>query len=365
MRALAIAMVVCAHALYIFQGYDNAFFDLMRVVGVYGVEVFFVLSGFLIGGILLRLITTTTFSTMTVLYFWVRRWFRTLPLYFLMLLVNVLVAISIGYDLPPNLWRYFFFLQNFATEHIPFFPESWSLSVEEYAYLIAPLCLFLCSKFIVNKERIFIFTAIFLSLVFFVTKVYYQLNFAKEYQTMLLWNSHLKSIVIYRLDAIFYGFIMAYLFCKNFEGIKKMKNVLLLMGITICFAVLIVVPFLGVFIENCSWYWNVLYLPLNSIGIALMLPYLYFLKEPRKSLKYVIEKVSLYSYAMYLLHYTFILYLMQVNFNFETLSFLQRLLFVLVYFGLTYLLSKLVYTCFERPFTNLRDSNVIKHFFIK
>ena len=107
MRAIAIAMVVFSHALYIFQGYNNAIISGIQVIGVQGVEVFFVLSGFLIGGILLRLTKTTLFSRKELFHFWVRRWFRTLPLYFLMLLINILAALLIGYELPQTVWRYF------------------------------------------------------------------------------------------------------------------------------------------------------------------------------------------------------------------------------------------------------------------
>ena len=108
MRAIAISMVVLSHALYVFQGYDNALIDGMQVIGVQGVEVFFVLSGFLIGGILLKLLQSTSFSINEVFHFWIRRWFRTLPLYFLMLCIKSVFS-NAKIKLMPRIHEYFLF----------------------------------------------------------------------------------------------------------------------------------------------------------------------------------------------------------------------------------------------------------------
>ena len=362
-RAIAISMVVLSHATYIFQGNEV---QGLQLLGVQGVELFFVLSGFLIGGLLLRLINTTSFSKRDMLYFWIRRWFRTLPLYFLMLGVNILIALIVGYKLPENLWHYVFFLQNFLDYHIPFFPESWSLSVEEYAYILAPVGLYgsnMVFKKVKRKDKLFLWVSILLVLLFFVSKWYYYFSTVDTFQSLTLWNANLKAIVIYRLDAIFYGFILVYCFNKYKKQIKHIKHLLFFLGIALCTLVLVVIPYLGTTIEQFPFYWNVLYLPLNSIGICLTLPMFYFLKAPKGAWAAIIKNISLYSYAMYLLHYTFILYLMQLWLNFNSLNIGQRLICVLFYLTVIYICSNLVYKYFERPFTDLRDSFRIKQFF--
>lgn len=365
MRAIAIAMVVFSHALYIFQGYNNAIISGIQVIGVQGVEVFFVLSGFLIGGILLRLTKTTLFSRKELFHFWVRRWFRTLPLYFLMLLINILAALLIGYELPQTVWRYFFFLQNFSDYHVPFFPESWSLSVEEFAYLLGPFCLYIfykiANRYTINKEKIFLIVSVLLVLVFFISKIIYYWSSVDDVQSLEIWNSNLKAIVIYRLDAIFYGFILLYYFNQNKIKIEKLKDKLFLAGMCLWVMVLVILPLSGITIQAYPFYWNVLYLPFNSIAICLMLPYLYFLKPPKQRLSKFIKSISMYSYAMYLLHYTFILYLMQIILDFQKLNLLERIMCLFVYLFITYFLSKIVYTYFEKPMTNLRDSKRIKN----
>lgn len=120
MRAMAIVMVVVAHAVFVFKGYSNSFFDILHIFGFLGVEIFFVLSGFLIGGILFKLFRTKDVSFMDLKHFWIRRWFRTLPLYFLFLIINILIALLTGFELPNSLWKYLFFLQNFSDTHITF-----------------------------------------------------------------------------------------------------------------------------------------------------------------------------------------------------------------------------------------------------
>ncbi|WP_298239244.1 acyltransferase [uncultured Algibacter sp.] len=365
MRAIAITMVVFSHSLYIFQGYNNVIISAVQVIGVQGVEVFFVLSGFLIGGMLFRLIKTTQFSRKELFHFWVRRWFRTLPLYFLMLLINIVVALLLGYELPQTLWRYFFFLQNFSAYHVPFFPESWSLSVEEFAYLLGPFCLFtfykIANRYIIKKEKIFLLVSMLLVFVFLISKFIYYWSFLDEVQSLRIWNSNLKAIVIYRLDAIFYGFILLYYFKQNKTKIEKLKDKLFIIGIFLWVMVLVILPLSGITIQTHTFYWNVLYLPFNSIAICLMLPYLCFLRPPRRRFFKFVKSISVYSYAMYLLHYNFILYLMQIFLDFQKLNLVERIIGLFVYLSLTYFLSKIVYTYFEKPITNLRDSKRIKN----
>ena len=80
MRALAIIFVVMSHGSMLEKA--NTDFPWIRLVN--GVELFFVLSGFLIGGILIKNFQkTNSFGIKEIYNFWIRRWFRTLPNYYL------------------------------------------------------------------------------------------------------------------------------------------------------------------------------------------------------------------------------------------------------------------------------------------
>lgn len=360
MRAIAISMVLIAHAMFIFKDFKNPLIDVIHIFGFLGVEIFFVLSGFLIGGILFQLFKSKEVSFKDLTRFWMRRWFRTLPLYFLFLIVNILIAVGVGFELPKSLWKYLFFLQNFSTTHIPFFPESWSLSVEEYAYLIAPLSLFSFLGIFkkqkhVTREKLFLYTSLLLVILFLITKIIYNIVNHDISQNLELWNSNLKALVIYRLDAIFYGFVLVYFFETNKALIKRLKNILCFIGCMIIFVTLVLVPSSGFTIENNSWYWNVFYLPCNSIGIAMILPFLFYLETANNSIKLFINNMSIYSYSMYLLHYTCLLYIMEMLIEFEGLNMFYRIIWVVIYLIITYFFSKVIYTYFEKPITDLRD----------
>ena len=124
-RGLAIFMVVSFHY----------FPNKVTTIGWTGVNLFFVLSGYLIGGILIDNRTSDAyFGT-----FYARRCFRIVPLYALNVLLFAAIA---GLDQP--LWRYALFVQNLSwisegTVSLSWMSPTWSLAVEEQFYLILPL----------------------------------------------------------------------------------------------------------------------------------------------------------------------------------------------------------------------------------
>ena len=145
MRFFAIVFVVFGHIWYVFPQ-----LHFMGHIWVFGVEVFFVLSGFLIGGILIKVLEKEV-SKRALYNFWVRRWFRTLPNYYLFLLINI-IAFSYFKDSYQWNYSYLFFLQNLAWMPERFFSVSWSLAVEEWFYLIVPSLVFILC--IAKKESI-------------------------------------------------------------------------------------------------------------------------------------------------------------------------------------------------------------------
>jgi peptidoglycan/LPS O-acetylase OafA/YrhL len=115
-----------------------------------GVDLFFVLSGFLIAGILLQSVDTKNyFST-----FYIRRAARIIPLYvviFFVLVTVIYLAPKLGLEYIANsasghlpLWSYLTFTQNFlyaAREKFadPWMDVTWSLAVEEQFYIVLSL----------------------------------------------------------------------------------------------------------------------------------------------------------------------------------------------------------------------------------
>jgi peptidoglycan/LPS O-acetylase OafA/YrhL len=161
-RGLAILTVVLFHFLHPFVLGTSAFVVLIREVislGWTGVDLFFVLSGFLIGGILIdHRRSEHYFKT-----FYVRRVCRIVPIYFfgvgLFFVLGWLLSSKASTQwysktfvpLPhcPG-WSYFVFLQNFwiarmGTTAPHWTGITWSLCVEEQFYLLMPLTIWLVS----------------------------------------------------------------------------------------------------------------------------------------------------------------------------------------------------------------------------
>jgi peptidoglycan/LPS O-acetylase OafA/YrhL len=130
----------------------------LALMGWSGVDLFFVLSGFLIGGILVDARNSPSYFKT----FYTRRFFRIIPIYYLWILAYVVLVAVAGAALRARsnsglimplgtpIYAHFFFLQNLMV--IPFaglagawFSHLWSLAVEEQFYLVSPLVVRLLS----------------------------------------------------------------------------------------------------------------------------------------------------------------------------------------------------------------------------
>ncbi|MEI6876293.1 MAG: acyltransferase, partial [Spirochaetota bacterium] len=150
LRGLAILMVFASHVdprtsevIAQLSGLGSFAFWFFHRLGRTGVELFFILSGFLIGGLLFR--ETSGTGRIDIWRFWIRRGFKIWPSYWLLLLVLALTRTtgyidtrSIGTALQ-SAAMHLFFLQNYLPDN-PNGP-TWSLAVEEHFYLFLPLLL--------------------------------------------------------------------------------------------------------------------------------------------------------------------------------------------------------------------------------
>ena len=153
LRGIAIILVLIHHATLYRpdQGIDG-WIAILPLSGWWGVDLFFVLSGFLITGILLDTRDSRNYYTS----FYARRALRIFPVYYLCLFVGlVLLPLSaelsrviVGpYDLPPKL-PYWLYLTNFSIADRGmvhgWLDVAWSLAIEEQFYIVWALVVFLC-----------------------------------------------------------------------------------------------------------------------------------------------------------------------------------------------------------------------------
>jgi peptidoglycan/LPS O-acetylase OafA/YrhL len=165
LRGFAILLVISIHYFYdpgpnLPRGlhYLQSFFAL----GWTGVDLFFVLSGFLIGGILLDVRASPNYFKT----FYIRRFFRIVPLYYLWLFC-LIALVFLGDSFLPSqtqstqpaidwqIWAHFLFLQNLWSNHYStlagwWLAVTWSLAIEEQFYLAVPfLVRFLSRQYLI------------------------------------------------------------------------------------------------------------------------------------------------------------------------------------------------------------------------
>ena len=140
LRVAAITLVVNCHIVSTIN--ETGWLTLLQAGGK-GVDLFFVLSGWLLGRQLLRELRGT--GTLDVRRFWYRRWLRTLPAYYACLALAVGQQIISGNAerVQPS---FLFFGQNYQLP-LPYFGVSWSLCVEEHFYLLVAPALLLFFRF--------------------------------------------------------------------------------------------------------------------------------------------------------------------------------------------------------------------------
>ncbi|MBY7871703.1 acyltransferase [Vibrio fluvialis] len=216
LRAIAVTLVTLYH------------FNFMPF-GWVGVDIFFVLSGFLIGGIILDDILKNNFSFKE---FYIKRAFRILPLYYFVLAFGVLFknhATPMGVVEIKTIISGLLFLQ---TTGAYFFPDlfpinqeyvvggSWSLVIEEMFYIFAPLIIFILCK--VTRNNLKLLLAAFTMIVFsgVLTRLGMTSSFAPDDP-----NWHFASFIQFhsRYDEIAMGVALA-IVIRVFDQASLKKN---------------------------------------------------------------------------------------------------------------------------------------------
>lgn len=356
MRCLAILIVLFGHSWVFFEKWlwtiipgtetpiGTPLFNLIN--GFDGVDLFFVLSGFLIGTILIKLYEKTEkFDFATVLNFWKRRWLRTVPAYIFFLSLNIGLA-HFTFKAINGDWTYFLFLQNFTEGGLAFFPESWSLSIEEWFYMTLPSLLVIWHVFTKNstskKNRLLIYLIIYLLLA---SVFRFTVGLTSD---ILSLNDDIRTVVLMRLDTIGFGVLMAWLKLYRKDLWNQWKNWLFTVGL-----VLLIINFYVGVIEKVEWYRNTVYYSFVGLGMALLIPKFYSIQIKAGWFRSFVVITSLVSYSMYLINYSILLKLFERYMRIENVG--QAFGFGIAFLLILYLLSILSYKYVEQPFIKLRE----------
>jgi peptidoglycan/LPS O-acetylase OafA/YrhL len=326
LRGIAILLVLSFHLFNV--GFLYPFFSL----GWMGVELFFVLSGFLITGILLD----TKFEPNFIKSFLVRRALRTLPLYYAVLIIFAIAAPYFS----PTKWfaeyQLFFWTHtsNFLSAlrgHFRPLGHFWSLAIEEQFYLFWPfVVLILTPKRLIGLSVFLIALGIFLR------------SFSPASNLIL-------AIPFKHLDAILIGAITAVL--------VRAKPALLFANIEKIFAVCAIV-FVGFVIINIDPHGWVLTNPLTLTVTAIFFGSVMIMSIKSSFIESLLANKFLlffgkYSYGMYV--FNSILYHLSNWAGADRLTANQKLIPYTGVLVLTVVLSYLSYNLFEVKFLQLKN----------
>ncbi|MBJ7311651.1 acyltransferase family protein [Rugamonas sp. CCM 8940] len=134
LRALAIVLVFMSHYASFVSGEPT--FGFLGEVGWSGVDLFFALSGYLIGNQILAALRGP--ERLSLGRFYARRLLRTLPNFYVVLALYACWPYFRGASVMPELWRFLSFTQNLGLNPGTAFSHAWSLCVEEQFYMLLP-----------------------------------------------------------------------------------------------------------------------------------------------------------------------------------------------------------------------------------
>lgn len=322
LRCVAILLVIGRHFPY---------YDAWAKIGWIGVDLFFVLSGFLISGLLF-----VEYKTHGRIRFWrfvVRRGFKIWPSFYLMVGAFIGVSFIFHQDNWRSVVASLFFVQNYVPENLlpTIVGHTWSLAVEEHFYIGLPLLLIALS-FNRRKDP---FSAI--PVIFGLTAIG---CLALRSFTMAPgdapWGTQL------RIDSLFAGVTLGYLYHFRRTSFDRLTGNFALLVAAICCLpvaffnvqsrVMETVGLTALYIGfSFLLAWSVVRVPTNRVAQALLGP---------------LAKVGFYSYSIYLWH-TFIGRAVETN----SKTFGAFWLYVGLCIGIGIVLSKVV----EQPYLALRE----------
>lgn len=305
-----------------------------------GVDLFFVLSGYLIGRIILEQIQEKPITFKLLSNFVIRRWFRTLPNYFLFLLIHIVLVYFglIAGTINKYLITYFVFFQNFYKHYDFIYWESWSLAVEEWFYILLPIVLFIFVRLFKTTSRTTLFFTICL---FILVPLFIRIN---NHSDDLVFDLYVRKLVITRLDTIGYGLLAAYISFYAAEFWNRFKHISFALGCLLLFSI-------TYFDFQSSYFQNTFYFSVLGSSILLLFPKLTEKREEKIPFK-PFAFMSKISFSMYLIH----LPLIQISAKlFEVHSPSKAYLLYFLFWIILTVLSFLVYRYFERPILHFRD----------
>lgn len=368
LRALCALMVVLLHAFLLLPHelplYSEGLTWRVVYLGNIFLEVFFAMSGFLIGGELLREVMLQPNSRLVAAYF-TRRWTRTLPAYYVILLL-LLTCESLRTGIWPAYWGHVFFVQAY-TGPLDFYGVSWTLAVEQWSYVLLPLLILGLQRAL--PERLPPLRRVMLGalLVIVAMLLLRCLTLWAVPQTVM--DEGIRKQPHLRLDALMYGLLLVC--CK--EGFphlyKRLQSVWCIVLTALAALALVELQYHDHFIRNVPDEMRRLFhagLGFTIMGILAALP-LPFLEKKQPIIAFIryfprayslLQATSLHSYSLYLIHFSVLIESMRLYALWRGDSpWCNIWLFLMVMAcaaAICILMTRLSFICVEKPGMALR-----------
>jgi len=330
LRAIAILLVLFRHS-----GLDN----FIAHAGWAGVDLFFVLSGFLVSSLLFSEYKKR--NSVDVIRFLIRRGFKIYPSFYLFLAVSIILNRILIHSWPQftKVIAEVFFVQNYLPS---LYYHTWSLAVEEHFYMLLAIIILLAVKLRFLENRKFFFSIIIgFILIVSIFRIQFTLrNYSSDF--LALFATH------YRIDGLFVGFFVSYIYHFNYQIVVFIQR-------NIWFHVILAATLIApLFIFSAGGHvMNLIGINSIQIGFGLLLitvitfPYTVLIPNVLLPFYRLVCYIGIYSYSIYLWH-IFILEFIENHFG-------KGLFAVFAFFLLSILIGIVTSLIIENPFLQLRD----------
>ncbi len=332
LRAMAILLILILHARDFIYDIPPRL-DQIIGHGWIGVDLFFVLSGYLIGNQLFN----TEFKSYSenLKEFWIKRWTRTLPLYFIVLFTYVIIKPLLGFPFQGSPYPFLVFIQNYYNPQD--FVQSWSLCIEEQFYIILPIIFYfllnqksrpwfwgiliaigIIGRFLIVRENQYFFSSRNL------------LAFAIEFKTH------------YHLDGLAFGVLLASTKNSWFDFSKRFKNLILISAST---TLIFIISFTS---SDPQGLWAIWIYFILALLFSLILMASIHTEFP-SPIQFITEKIAIYSYGLYLWNNLVQRFMVKINWQ------VHGLLLFIIFIFISFFLSFATYHLIEIPGLKLRN----------
>jgi peptidoglycan/LPS O-acetylase OafA/YrhL len=336
LRGIAVLLVLFHHIFELSGSSLPIYLHWIKYIGWAGVDLFFVLSGFLISGLLFK--ESQKRNDLDIKRFYVRRVFKILPSFYFLLLafamIHLLVPLQIGQYSLKSFISELLFLQNYKGG---VFSHTWTLSVEEHFYLFLPVFTWLIFKF--GKPTFFpyyVFSLIVLVIVVRNT-------------TINVGDPRFPFYSHNRIDSLLVGVFISYFYHYQTDSFtKRVKKSSLILSLLSMASLTYFLSFHYMSELNLRIGFDIISIAWAVLLVVLLCHYF----PPNNWVLKAITSVGLYSYNIYLWHDVVNHLAFHYLFSEQRCDYWE---YVIIYLAGSVFLGVMLTKCIEEPFIHLRQ----------